>query len=86
VLCRYDRRAVNQFEWVVPFPANNSWNISTAPVDANSGNYNYIGALAPLHPDFGSGMYQGSSIGIPYQFDSTNQYGRTVASVTVAVH
>jgi hypothetical protein len=34
------------------------WNtdISTAPVDANSANFiNYIGATAPVHPDFGSG-------------------------------
>jgi len=54
----------------IPFPADNLWNtdISTAPVDANSANYiNYIGGSAPLHPDFGSGTYQGSSIGIPYQ-------------------
>src|SRR5215470_4709265 len=54
----------------VPFPADNLWNsdISAAPVDANSANYiNYIGATAPLHPDFGAGNYQGSSIGIPYQ-------------------
>jgi hypothetical protein len=42
----------------VPFPAGNAWNtdISTAPVDANSANFiNYIGATAPVHPDFGSG-------------------------------
>jgi hypothetical protein len=54
----------------VPFPADNAWNtdISTAPVDANSANFiNYVGATAPVHPDFGSGTYNGSSIGIPYQ-------------------
>jgi hypothetical protein len=60
----------------VPFPADNPWNadISAAPVDANSSNYiNYIGAAAPLHPDFGGGNYQGSSIGIPYQIVSGTQ-------------
>ena len=54
----------------VPFPADNAWNtdISTAPVDANSANFiNYIGGTAPVHPDFGSGTSDGSSIGIPYQ-------------------
>jgi hypothetical protein len=52
-----------------PFPANNAWNqdISASPVDTNSDSYiNFIGPTAPLHPDFGSGQYQGSYIGIPY--------------------
>jgi hypothetical protein len=52
-----------------PFPANNAWNqdISSSPVDANSANYiNFIGATVPVHPDFGSGQYQGSYMGIPY--------------------
>ena len=54
----------------VPFPANSLWNtdISLAPVDVNSANLiNYIGANATLHADFGSGTYNGQSIGIPYQ-------------------
>jgi hypothetical protein len=54
----------------VPFPANNPWNtdISALPVDPSSASIiNYIGAAKPVHPDFGSGTYQGSSIGIPYQ-------------------
>jgi hypothetical protein len=53
----------------VPFPADNLWNtnIANAPVDPNSSAIiNYIGASDPLHPDFGSGLYNGSSIGIPY--------------------
>jgi hypothetical protein len=53
----------------VPFPSDNLWNtsISQAPVDPNSGNIiNLIGATAPLHPDFGAGLYAGQTIGIPY--------------------
>jgi hypothetical protein len=53
----------------VPFPSTSAWNqdISSAPVDPNSGAIiNFIGASVPVHPDFGSGLYNGSSIGIPY--------------------
>lgn len=53
----------------LPFPADNAWNqnIASAPVDPNSAAIiNFIGANDPLHPDFGSGEYNGSSIGIPY--------------------
>ena len=53
----------------IPFPADNLWNqnIASAPVDPNSDAYiNFIGATTPLHPDFGSGLYDGSNIGIPY--------------------
>ena len=53
----------------IPFPADNLWNqnIASAPVDPNSDAYiNFIGATTPLHPDFGSGLYNGSNIGIPY--------------------
>lgn len=52
-----------------PFPADNAWNqdISSAPVDRNSDAIiNFIGPSIGLHPDFGSGQYNGSSIGIPY--------------------
>src|SRR5579863_275766 len=51
------------------FPSDNLWNqnIASAPVDPNSAAIiNYIGASDPVHPDFGSGEYNGSSIGIPY--------------------
>jgi len=54
----------------VPFPQSSLWNtdISSAPVDVNSTNYiNYIGSSVTVHPDFGSGTYDGQSIGIPYQ-------------------
>ena len=53
----------------VPFPPDNPWNqdISSAPVDANSAAIiNFIGPGIGLHPDFGSGLYQGQSMGIPY--------------------
>jgi hypothetical protein len=59
-----------------PFPANNAWNqdISGAAVDANSDSYiNFIGATVSLHPDFGSGQYQGSYIGIPYSVVDASQ-------------
>ncbi|MGA7624746.1 MAG: hypothetical protein WCA91_14325 [Candidatus Acidiferrales bacterium] len=53
----------------LPFPSDNLWNqnVSNAPVDPNSAAIiNLIGSADPVHPDFGSGEYQGSSIGIPY--------------------
>jgi hypothetical protein len=59
-----------------PFPANNAWNqdISNASVDPNSANYiNFIGATVPVHPDFGSGQYQGSFMGIPYSVVDSSQ-------------
>jgi hypothetical protein len=52
----------------VPFPADSEWNkdISTAPVDSNSAAIiNFIGSGIGLHPDFGSGLYQGQSMGHP---------------------
>jgi hypothetical protein len=53
----------------VPFPADSLWNqnIANMTVDPNSDSIiNFIGATTPLHPDFGSGLYAGQSIGIPY--------------------
>ena len=53
----------------LPFPSDNLWNkdISASPVDPNSANIlNFIGNSIGLHPDFGSGLYNGSSMGIPY--------------------
>jgi hypothetical protein len=52
-----------------PFPADNAWNqdISGAAVDSNSNAIiNFIGPSVGLHPDFGAGLYAGSSMGIPY--------------------
>ena len=51
------------------FPANNVWNtpIDTLPVDANSTKYiNTIGATGHVHADFGSGLWDGGPIGIPF--------------------
>jgi hypothetical protein len=53
----------------VPFPSDSLWNkdISSASVDPNSAAIiNFIGSGIGLHPDFGSGLYNGGSIGIPY--------------------
>jgi hypothetical protein len=52
-----------------PFPSSSLWNtnIANAPLDPNSAAIiNFIGSTTPLHADFGSGLYQGQSIGIPY--------------------
>jgi hypothetical protein len=51
------------------FPANNIWNtpVDTLPTDPNSSAYiATIGTDTKLHPDFGSGLYGGAPIGIPY--------------------
>ncbi|MEO7725421.1 MAG: hypothetical protein ABIU29_12185 [Chthoniobacterales bacterium] len=60
----------------VPFPADNAWNtnIASLPVDPNSDNFiAFIGTEAPLHPDFGAGLYAGVTIGIPYQIEDASQ-------------
>ncbi|MGA2003587.1 MAG: hypothetical protein ABSG70_09405 [Terriglobales bacterium] len=57
----------------IPFPQDSLWNqnIADAPVDPNSAAIiNFIGSSTPLHPDFGSGLYAGQSIGIPYIVES----------------
>jgi hypothetical protein len=64
----------------VPFPTS-LWNtdVSAMPVDPDSANLiAYIGASAPVHPDFGSGLYSGQSIGIPYQVVTATQPKVTV--------
>jgi hypothetical protein len=64
-----------------PFPANNAWNqdISAASVDPNSASYiNFIGTTVPIHPDFGSGEYQGSFMGIPYSVVDSSQTPVTI--------
>lgn len=58
------------------FPANNVWNtpINNLPVDPNSAAYiTGIGANTGLHPDFGSGTWDGFPIGIPYTTVPSNQ-------------
>jgi uncharacterized protein (TIGR03437 family) len=51
------------------FPADNVWNtpVDTLPVDPNSDRYiATVGSTTFLFPNFGSGLYDGSTIGIPY--------------------
>ncbi len=51
------------------FPANNIWNVpvNTLPLHANSATFvSTIGATARTHMDFGSGLYEGRPIGIPF--------------------
>ncbi len=50
-------------------PADDIWNtrIDQLPVHPSSATWvNTIGPSSPLHPDFGSGTYNGAPIGIPY--------------------
>jgi uncharacterized protein (TIGR03437 family) len=51
------------------FPSDNIWNIAVdgLPLDANSSAYvATIGASSHVHADFGSGLWDGGPIGIPY--------------------
>ena len=51
------------------FPRNNPWNqrVDSLPVHPRSDEIvRSIGRNVGLHPDFGSGFYQGSRIGIPF--------------------
>jgi hypothetical protein len=58
------------------FPADNIWNVPVdmLPIDPNSNAYiNTIGAGASVHADFGSGLWDGAPIGIPYVVVPGNQ-------------
>lgn len=60
----------------LPFPADNPWNtdISAAEVDPNSDRLiASIGADTGLYRDFGSGLWDGAPIGIPYRVVSGQQ-------------
>ncbi len=51
------------------FPANNAWNerVDSLPVAADSAQLiATIGVSTGLHPDFGSGLWDGGPIGIPF--------------------
>ena len=61
--------ASSEIEGCSIFPDDNIWNtpVDKLPVDPNSSTYiNAIGAAVGLHPDFGSGNWNGGPIGIPY--------------------
>jgi hypothetical protein len=58
------------------FPTNNIWNVpvNDLPLDSNSATYvNTIGAGAFAHADFGSGLWDGGPIGIPFVVVSNSQ-------------
>ena len=57
------------------FPANNAWNqrVDSLPVAADSAQIiSSIGVDVGLHPDFGSGLYDGQPIGIPFDVVSNS--------------
>jgi len=57
------------------FPADNPWNqrVDRLPVAGNSARLiASIGLNDPVHPDFGSGLYDGEPIGIPYTVVSSS--------------
>src|SRR2546423_7289794 len=59
------------------FPASNPWNqrVDRLPVAADSDRIvGAIGVDDPVHADFGSGLYQGQPIGIPYTTVSSHQH------------
>lgn len=63
------------------FPADHVWNVpvDTLPVDARSAAYvSSIGAASPLHPDFGSGEWDGAPIGIPFNIVNNTVTKKTV--------
>jgi hypothetical protein len=65
----------------LPFPADNPWNqdISGLPVDPSSDAViALVGAGVSLHPDFGSGLWEGAPIGIPYAVVAGGQTRITV--------
>jgi hypothetical protein len=56
------------------FPATNAWNarVDSLPVAANSAQLiQSIGLSTGLHPDFGSGLWAGGPIGIPFDIVSS---------------
>ena len=63
------------------FPVDHIWNtrVDSLPVDSHSADYvSTIGSTAYLHADFGSGLYEGNPIGIPYTIVNASQQKTTV--------
>jgi hypothetical protein len=63
------------------FPPDHIWNtrVDSLPVDSRSAAYvGTIGSNAYLHADFGSGLYEGNPIGIPYNIVNGSQGKKTV--------
>ena len=68
----------------LPFPADNPWNqdISALPADPSSDAIiAFVGTTTGLHADFGSGLYDGAPIGIPYAVVAAGQAPVAVAYV-----
>jgi hypothetical protein len=64
------------------FPPDNAWNqrVDRLPVASQSDAIvSSIGSSATMHPDFGSGTYEGRPIGIPYTTVSSRQRKRRVS-------
>ncbi len=60
---------LNSIQGCPVFPVDNIWNtaVDTMPVDAHSAQYiSTIGSTAIVHADFGSGLWDGGPIGIPF--------------------
>jgi hypothetical protein len=58
------------------FPADHAWNVrvDALPLDPASDAYvAAIGADAPMHPDFGAGLWEGRAIGIPFDLVGSGQ-------------
>src|SRR5689334_10337883 len=83
------------------FPATNAWNerVDTLPVAANSAQLiQSIGLSTGLHPDFGSGLWDGGPIGIPFdvvskktpryrvKFDYADESNRVPYPIPQSVH
>jgi len=83
------------------FPANNAWNerVDKLPVAASSAALiASIGLHTGLHPDFGSGLYDGRPIGIPFDvvsrptprmrvtFDYADESDRVAYPIPKSVH
>lgn len=66
-----------------PFASDSPWNtdISQSPLDPNStAIVNFIGSSIGLHADFGSGLYNGSNMGIPYVVVDGTQPGVNITA------
>ncbi len=70
------RYPANTLAGCAMFPSDNIWNtpVDTLPVDANSAAYvTAMGASSRVHADFGSGLWEGFPIGIPFNLVRNNQ-------------
>ncbi|MBI4773861.1 MAG: hypothetical protein HY788_06725 [Deltaproteobacteria bacterium] len=69
VLAQSGPQAAPEVDGCLVFPSDNIWNarVDGLPLDPQSDAYvNSIGPDACVHPDFGSGLWEGGPIGIPY--------------------